>query len=280
MASPFGFRLLDLGKDALDETVSEALDRPFDPANIRDIRAYSDDHDVNSLKLSSRIPLTSRKPAAGQLGNQDSAADAGGDVVANQIALGEKFYLFTANGFDRETDHLIISAHGGYWNLFGPLGSSSIPVPDWTRLHFYAAHGSTISDPEIYPLMRGDYQVSETVSPGSRVTDYTLSKYQGRHGNRNETYTSIDRHIDRNIDHLSYIAEQAALGVSSQRNFGFRFHVLTVRNRWFQFSPTLSEALATLDRGGWRYENIHCSFCRNPMLSFSPPSANATPFGA
>src|SRR5699024_7796197 len=105
-------------------------------------------------------------------------------------------------------------------------------------------------------------------------------KYQGRHGNRNETYTSIDRHIDRNIDHLSYIAEQAALGVSSQRNFGFRFHVLTVRNRWFQFSPTLSEALATLDSGGWRYENIHCSFCRNPMLSFSPPSANATPFGA
>lgn len=198
--------------------------------------------------------------------------------MANQISLGDRFYLFADDAFDSETDHLIISAHGGYSNLFGPLGSKSTKVPDWTQLHFYAGHGNSIIDPGIYDLMKGNHQTKETSGPGSRVTNYTLSKYQGRHGNADETYDSLKNNVRRNIDRLDYIDEQAALGTALDRNFGFRFHVLTVRNRRFKSDPRLSDALAALDRAGRRYENIHCSFCRSPIYG-SSGSERAAQYG-
>ncbi len=117
-----------------------------------------------------------------------------------RIELGSRFYIFAPDdSFNAAEDHLLISAHGGYMNLFGPLGRNQIRVPAWTQLYFYADHGSTIQDPGVYNIMKGEYQVSETKGPGSVVTDYALSKFQGRHGGgEDETYAKISEQVSRN----------------------------------------------------------------------------------
>ncbi len=189
--------------------------------------------------------------------------------MATQIPLGEKFYLFTpANDFNAEEDHLLISAHGGYTNLKGPLGTSSFEVPKWVQLHFYASHGNSLNDPTVYGIMKGQVQVKETSGPGTRVTNYSLSKYQGRHGSANETYGSIGGNIDQNVGVVDDIGR-----FNLSRNFGFRFSVLTVRNRRFRSDPSLSDALAALATAGYRFENIHCSFCRSSMFGSGTESA-------
>jgi hypothetical protein len=201
-----------------------------------------------------------------------------------QIPVGEKFYLFRQDAtrrVDPATDHLLITAHGGYMNLGGPLGSSNLTVPSWTRLHFYAPHGSTIANPGIYDIMKGEYQVLESAGPGDSVTNYSLSKFQGRHGDASETYQSISKDVARNADQLSYQQEIMTSGNAKGpgRNFAFNFDVLTVRNRRLCADPSLKEALETLARHGYRYENIHCSFCRSGMLGDSPGAA-ARKFGS
>lgn len=196
-----------------------------------------------------------------------------------RIELGSKFYLFlhdesgVANNYGDREVHLLISAHGGYMNLFGPLKSSQFQVPRWCRLHFYASHGASISDPSITGIAKGQYQVSETYEPQDLITDYELSKYQGSHNSAGETYDSITSAISRN----NWNVEQGVQ--SATRNFGFYFDVLTVRNRQFQSDPKLSDVLAALDQAGRRYENIHCSFCRSKMFGDSP-TESATAFGA
>ncbi len=200
-----------------------------------------------------------------------------------QIPVGDKFYLFRHDPqrpVDPATDHLLITAHGGYMNVNGPLGSKTFTVPGWTRLHFYAPHGSTIANPGIYDIMKGEYQVLESAGPGSQVTNYELSKFQGRHGDANETYESIGKDVARNADQLSYQEEIMTSGRAKGpgRNFAFNFDVLTIRNRVLRSDPTLKEALETLGRQGFRYENIHCSFCRSGMVGDSP-SAAARKFG-
>jgi hypothetical protein len=193
-----------------------------------------------------------------------------------RIELGERFYIFAPDdSFDAADDHLLISAHGGYMNLFGPLGRNQIRVPAWTQLYFYADHGSTIQDPGVYNIMKGEYQVSETKGPGSVVTDYSLSKYQGRHGGGDdETYAKISEQVTRNASVLADVGS----GKNKGRNFAYKFHVLTVRNRRLRSDPDLSDVLAALTAAQRQYQNIHCSFCRSPMLGSSGDAA-AKKFG-
>jgi len=141
--------------------------------------------------------------------------------MATKIPLGEKYYLFKHSDgpVDPSTDHLLISAHGGYMNLFGPLGSKHITVPSWTQLHFYGGHGATLQDPSVYGIMKGDFQVLETQGPGTTVTNYELSKYQGKHNTGGtETYGSISDNIDRNTNQLNYIGEEMAAGRAGASN--------------------------------------------------------------
>jgi hypothetical protein len=195
-----------------------------------------------------------------------------------QIELGSKFYLFlhdetgVANNYGDREVHLLISAHGGYMNLFGPLRSAQIRVPRWCRLNFYADHGASLSDPSVGGIAKGQYQVSESYEPQDLITDYELSKYQGSHNSAGETYATIKTAIDINNYNVG-------LGNQSQtRNFGFYFDVLTVRNRRFRSDPSLSDVFTALDQAGRRYENIHCSFCRSKMFG-SSPTQSATAFG-
>ena len=202
--------------------------------------------------------------------------------MARQISLGSKYYIFKHDNSDKISpteDHLLITAHGGYASKGGVFSKKTkqFKVPGWCQLYFYGDHTFTLKDPKIYPIMKGEYQVKMTIPSGGMVMDYELSKYQGKHGNKDETYDSIKSNIDQNNkavtgDDFEYRNKQS-------RNYQYSFDVLTVRNRVGSGDPTLSELLKALDQGGFRYENIHCSFCRSDMSVDDSPSMSATKWG-
>lgn len=201
--------------------------------------------------------------------------------MPQQVAIGSDIYLHRPDRpFNAEEFHLLISAHGA------AIGTR-FDVPDWANLHFYGRHGAAVIDPGFREIIRGDYQVMESATGGVQCSNYLLSKYQGRHGNARETYESLQREVQSNTLFLEQAHQAMALGderrgrpfrrVLNSHNFNFHFDVLTVRNRWnIILGITLSSVLQQLEANGYRYEQIHCSFCRwRPFGG----SVNAQPFG-
>ncbi|MGD1927152.1 MAG: putative adhesin [Paracoccaceae bacterium] len=204
--------------------------------------------------------------------------------MALKIELGDKFYLFRHGNnpkIDPAEDHLLITAHGGYADALGPLkGTGNVKVPDWCQLYYYASHGSTLSDPGLSDIMRGKYQVKEVKASGVSVHNYELSKFQGKHGGGEiENYAAISKCIDyasNKAVNPKYVSPgKMGLPASSHSNFAFKFDVLTVRNRKFKSDPSLSDVFAALKQHGYRYENIHCSFCRSNMRPFTKSSSQS-----
>ena len=165
-----------------------------------------------------------------------------------QILIGNDLYLFRGeNRTSSDEVHLLISAHGG-------AVYKQFSVPSGINLHFYTKHGDSIFDPGVYNIMKGDFQPVESIGSGGTCEDYWLSKYQGSHGNPEETYDSIQRNIKQNAQCLS----------NRGRNFAYHFDVLTVRNRWNNFSGVkLSTVLELLAQNYHNYREVHCSFCRD-----------------
>jgi hypothetical protein len=193
--------------------------------------------------------------------------------MARQIPLGKRMYLFMDD--DSQADELIITSHGGYYEAgkFG-AGTKKIPVPDWTSLAFYGPHTYVLADPSLSNVLNGGIKIYKTAGPGKNVINYSLSKYQGKHGNKNETYATIMTSIgsNRNLE----IMRQEALGSGDNDKIAMvnkiapnafpKFDVLTVRNRYFKGGdPNLLDVLDELDRTDHKYSKIHCVFCRSPM---------------
>lgn len=188
--------------------------------------------------------------------------------MPQQIALGDKLYLHRPDRpFDPDEFHLLISAHGA-------VLPGSFTTPEWGYLHFYGRHGAAIYDPGFRNIIEGKYEVTESVGGGEACSSYLLSKYQGSHGNVRETYDSLQDAVRSNSDFLDLIRTLMASDDERKRNhaqrtfkgrdnFAFHFDVLTIRNRWFaKFGVTLNYVLSQLDHHGYRYNDIHCSFCR------------------
>ena len=187
--------------------------------------------------------------------------------MPQQIAVGSTIYLHRSDrAFDPETTHLMITAHGAAM-------PGNFRVPKWAALHFYGRHGAAIEDPGFRDILDGKYQVIETANPDDVCHNYLLSKYQGRHGNVRETYEALQHAVQMNSEFLDGIHEMVARRDDrinrvvnrsmGSRGFGYHFDFLTIRNRWHhKLGVQLSTVLSQLDRAGYRYENIHCSFCR------------------
>lgn len=187
--------------------------------------------------------------------------------MAQQVAIGSYIYLHRPNRpFNADEFHLLISAHG-------VVAGSTFRVPDWANLHFYGKHGAALSDPGFREIIEGKYQVFESKMGGETCPDYFVSKYQGRHGNRRETYEKLQEAVQSNSDWLDTVQRLAAAGNAravkstlNRQNFAFYFDVLTIRNRYHGITAPmgvkLSWVLAELANHGYRYNQIHCSFCR------------------
>lgn len=166
-------------------------------------------------------------------------------------------YLFTrAPG--QYADTLVISAHGGIELRLQPKFTISSGT-----LHFYSHHGETTDDLGIRNFIHGGKasQRVESLSAGDACYDYYLSKYQGRHGNPDETYESIEaaqRYVDEHNAMLRAAGDRAPKDAVSATPFD----VLTIRNRLWSQNVQLSTALKEVQKVH-AYRDIHCYFCRS-----------------
>jgi hypothetical protein len=146
---------------------------------------------------------------------------------------------------NRKSD-LIITSHGSRTMMGGRTlmrGLKKRKVPAGMELHFYGPDRATIVSGTIkFEFIDHDLRghVRKTKSAGERYVDYGLTKYQGRHGDEDETYDTV----------------RECLG---------SYDVVTIRHRPLRLggSINLSKLLAQLSKAGYVYEHIHCSFCRS-----------------
>lgn len=159
----------------------------------------------------------------------------------------ERFKLWMENGTDTGSmkQALIITAHGGRSLLGGRsvlTGFRKKKVPNGMALYFYGPDRATITSGTIkYEFIDHDLtaHVHKIKQAGQEYVDYQLTKFQGRHGNEDETYTTVQQCLTK-------------------------YDVVTIRYRPLKLGSTyLSEVLATLQEQGYVYGRIHCSFCRS-----------------
>ncbi|MGQ5522090.1 putative adhesin [Chitinimonas sp. PSY-7] len=91
---------------------------------------------------------------------------------------------------------LVISAHGGIRKSHSPKFNNSTGT-----LYFYSPHGVVTQDKGLRNFLydANSRQRVETLPPNSSCYDYSLCKYQGKHGgtkgNPAETYQSIESEL-------------------------------------------------------------------------------------
>lgn len=162
--------------------------------------------------------------------------------MATKTKLGDHFYLWRGRGFTSGV--CIVSSHGGQTRT-GDNFTSSL------HIGFYQTRNESLRA----SLNTGLSHPNERVPPNTFCEDYFLSKFQGKHGDKDEDYNAIKRFVDGN---------NAA--------------VLTVRNRTNIFvkgkgNVKFSDALKKIEGGGYGISSIHCLFCRVPTRVEYVPSS-------
>ena len=195
-------------------------------------------------------------------------------MAVERIEIGSYAYLFKSS-----TDRVncVISAHGGY--IFE---NRSFTVPNGVSLKFFAYHGNASMDEGLSTVLDrlAEVQPVETLGENQVSKNYLLTKFQGRHGEENETYESIMGDVGRidatrqklldNIEKTkqggnAVFLNQALLSLA--KNSGAS--VITIRKR---FNVLTGIPLADVIRGVRRVQpdisNFYCSFCRANSLPF------------
>jgi putative adhesin Stv-like protein len=201
------------------------------------------------------------------------------EAKPQSVTLGKELRLWMDESGE-PAEHLLISSHGCYvgerdklgkftdWrrNLSGLGGWTKVPA--WTTLWFYGPHGATLDDPGLKIMNTGKFY--EMVFANEPVRNYRLTRYQ--EGSGKESYDHIVKDIKRNRVYVSMQDAAQGLGpeqmayIAKKCPFTFpKMDVLTVRKRWWLMltGVTLHNVLQRLDNKGYRYANIHCSFCRS-----------------
>lgn len=180
----------------------------------------------------------------------------------------------------------VISAHGGAGRINGTIKGSR---PE--KLLFYCPHGYVLSAPPILSILSGQVKPYEPVPTNELRQDYVLTKFQGRHQGENsngmETYgylqhgmhsgaqkdsvtegflDSFERN-EKKPNHPLYAINKAGLvnGYIESMNSikAVEMDVVTIRYRSVSFGEvTLYGVIEALEKHGFQYRNVHCSFCR------------------
>lgn len=189
-------------------------------------------------------------------------------IPQGAIALGNWYYLFRST---TNTTECLISAHGGYEKVHDTLA-----MAQGFTVHFYTQHDTPLNDPGL-ALMYLNRAPTESFNHGDRkvFVNYTLSKYQGKHSNANETYDRIYQKISQEDGAIARYTRQAAHGATEQQRQLARnqlplrksMSVLTIRNRsTFKVPPeltTLKNAMNAALAAMPTLRIFHCSFCRS-----------------
>ncbi|WP_407060679.1 putative adhesin [Burkholderia ubonensis] len=204
--------------------------------------------------------------------------------MISKIALGSNIYLFCDEG--SRAGKLLISSHGEYMNRpeFGrqtglirniPGFGGWFSVPQWTKLSFFSVHRTTLVDPGIDQFLLDSFVPVETALPGEVIRNYKLSKYQGRHNQKDEDYSSILSFMELNRNVSASRRRWAARKMNVQQVS--TIDVLTIRNRFHNDGVHLLDVLRTLECHGRRYGEILCAFCRAPYFGMGAPIRSEHP---
>lgn len=186
---------------------------------------------------------------------------------AGATPIGKNFYLFKAVS---STPACLISAHGGHYR------EQHFELPPGVTVHFYALHGFTLLDPGTQVL---NLQVTpkESITGPASCHDYVLSKYQGRHNAREETYGSIATQVrdtaqarsEAQTKYMRRAAEGAPdwqlISARDQVTSRTEINIVTVRNRVGAGDMRLSALINAVHAAYPSFTVFHCSFCRSSM---------------
>ncbi len=176
-----------------------------------------------------------------------------------QIELGSDMYLFTRAG-ENYAAECVISAHGGW---YAACGEFTVP-PDVT-LCFYCQDGESADDFGMGNWRTTAFEKAQEIfTPGDRVKNYFLTKYQGRHNETGETYQSLQHTIDhleqQNQNRARVLAGGGAYFGSGHVN---PIDVATVRNR-----KRADGKLTLLGTGLLLQDVIECLLSKHPYRLF------------
>ena len=160
--------------------------------------------------------------------------------MSTRVNLGEHFYLWLS---DTQSEVVVITTHGAMLNsMFQMPAGSSFKFYSLPTKVAYSGLDKTLYDDQVVEIKT--YNQSQKAS-WNLIDDYTLSKFQGRHGNNAESYDDIRLFVDDN-----------------------KLNVLSVRNRTSIFinknerNTYLSTAVALLGAGYSWIKEFRCQFCR------------------
>ena len=106
--------------------------------------------------------------------------------MTKQIGIGGHFYLWTPDS--GLTDTVVISCHGGMLpNSWTPPRGSVFKFFSLPTQSAYGALEKTIYDDQI----KETKDCSDARDAWRQMDDYTLSKFQGKHGGDSESYADI-----------------------------------------------------------------------------------------
>jgi hypothetical protein len=174
---------------------------------------------------------------------------------------GGSLYVWSKNNGSASSTECVISAHG-----LQRFINYKFTVEHVT-LVFYAPPGRSLNV-RLEDVITGSVEGQTPISSG-RCQDYELSKYQGNHGaGLLESYNSIgtlDEYLNDEAGKWEEKKVQNSAGDFDkyiERYSNNWKDVVTIRNRQLKFNPMLSEVLRDLYDATYRYNTVHCSFCR------------------
>lgn len=202
-----------------------------------------------------------------------------------------KLYVWSEKQGATSKKKAVITAHGGAASSSG-MGKA----PDCTLI-FYSPHGHILNDPSLEGIIAGlvlpcGDAINSKMSPDYELAKYTDTTGKVKHNKAGETYATVGQLNDRfasahkthtsqtemltdmvldNDNLLPQLQQQATL---SDMYDGLSMDIITLRNRFWRSSPKLSEVLSLLWQYNFKYDEIHCNFCRGGGAGYSPKKAD------
>jgi hypothetical protein len=204
-------------------------------------------------------------------------SDMPGRLVYYPNEVGWNLYLWSRQMGRPSNARCAISAHGAASLINNDKERRKLPAG--ARVVFYGPHGYTLQNPTLYKVVTELQPSYETVAARELGQDYDLGKSQDAHQSAagkmeskrgtGESYKFLG---DQMHDMRSYMGEQlrtagaefraqvAAQHDNYDRRIGM--DVATVRSRKVFAAITLFQVINKLWAAGYRYEEVHCVFCR------------------
>ena len=199
--------------------------------------------------------------------------------TGEKLAIGDWIYLWVSKDGDypgaAKDKEVMITSHG-----IQTKKVDIFDIPGGYEVAFYAPDGAILQDPGFRGVATNSIQPFASFTDKTR--NYELSKFQGKHGGKSETYETIQSFLANNeeivinhkktLDDFEQLDKDGKLTDPTMKSMfeqakkvkvpSLSMDIITIRNRKGKGSPpTLKDVLEALSDGNFKYKTVHCSFC-------------------